>query len=386
MNSFLNFTLFGNTIQKWGIAIAILLGSMVAAVIASWILKNIIRRIVMKTKSELDDHLLDAVERPVVVYVNIYALWYVLHRVVTLSPGAQGKLGVLIDLLIVYNTAWLLSRVFDKILEHILIPLAEKTKSELDDILLPLFKSSLKGIVYTVATIVMINKMGYSVGAILTSFGIGGLAVALAAKDTIANVFGGIVVLTSRPFKVGERIKFQNYWAEVIEISLRNTRLQHPDFGYVISVPNSHFLTNPVINIQKNFGYLYFLDVRLSIRTTPEQLMEAMNIIGDLVVNDARAKLKDLRFVDFNGSAFTLRAYLHVLKFSDRHSVRTDIRMGIHRRFHVNHIHFAEIPYAEITMDDTPREAHDTDFNALEYVKNLQARDKAVPAPPMEKK
>lgn len=363
--------------KNWGYTTGSILAISLASIFVYWLFKNILKKATHHTSTHLDDHLVEAAQYPVLVYINTYGVWTVLHKFLSFSSGVEDSLQTVLHTVIVFNTAWLLVRILDKILEYYLIPLAEKTESDLDDILLPLLKGSQKWIIFTVAAVIGISRAGYNVSAILTSFGIGGLAVALAAKDTIANIFGGIIVLTSRPFKAGERIKFQSYWAEVLEISLRTTKLQHPDFGYIISVPNSYFLTNPVINIQKSAGYLFFLDLRLSITTEPSMLKKAMEIMADVVAQNPRVVLKDVRFIDFLQSAFTLRAYFHVEQFSQRHIARTEIRLEIQRLFHANDIHFAEIPIVDVNTTSSENIITDG-FNIEEFLDNKK-RSQTLP-------
>lgn len=377
-----SFKILDNAVKNWGwtfLSFGLVLG---ASFLFYWIVQNIIHRITKNTKTDLDDHIVKACQYPVIIYANLFAFRKIINHFLVFSGSTGSKINFLISIIIIFNTAWLVSRLLDKILEHYLIPLAMKTESDLDDILLPLLKNSQKSIMFTIATIVALSKAGYNVSAILTSFGIGGLAVALAAKDTIANIFGGIIVLTSRPFKAGERIKFQDYWAEVLEISLRSTKLQHPDFGYIISVPNSWFLTNPVINIQKSAGFLFFLDTRISITSSPEDLQKGFEIIGETVTGNERVTLMDLRFEDYSSGAFVLRAYFHVHMFAERHKARSEIRVEIQRRFFEHNIRFADTAWTEVKpAEELP--PPQKPFKFTEYVKSLKknAPDEAFHKP-----
>jgi MscS family membrane protein len=105
---------------------------------------------------------------------------------------------------------WLLFRGVD-VLSFYLLSAAARTDSKLDDQLVPIIKKSLKAFVGILVFIAILQTLGYSVGSLLAGLGIGGLAVAMAAQETLSNLFGGIVIFADRPFRVGD-------WVQVDQI------------------------------------------------------------------------------------------------------------------------------------------------------------------------
>ena len=91
------------------------------------------------------------------------------------------------------------------------------------------------------AIILGLNNAGYDVGAIVAGLGIGGLALALAAQDSVKNLFGGFTIFVDKPFKVKDRIKISGFDGAVEEIGIRSTRIRTLD-GRMVTIPNSKFL------------------------------------------------------------------------------------------------------------------------------------------------
>ena len=99
-------------------------------------------------------------------------------------------------------------------------------------------------LIWIIGIIVALNNAGYDVMALIAGLGIGGLALAMAAKDTVANVFGGFTIFTDRPFSMGDRIVISGFDGTVKEIGIRSTRLQTLA-GREVSIPNSKLCRFP---------------------------------------------------------------------------------------------------------------------------------------------
>jgi len=89
----------------------------------------------------------------------------------------------------------------------------------------PILRKGLRSSIWAFGLILALNNAGYDVGALIAGLGIGGLALAMAAKDFVSNMFGGITVFVDQPFKVGDRIQISGYDGTIEEIGLRSTRL-----------------------------------------------------------------------------------------------------------------------------------------------------------------
>ena len=125
-----------------------------------------------------------------------------------------------------------------------------QTESRLDDQLIPLVRKAFKIAVALVVAVIVVEKMGLSPNSLIAGLSIGGLALALAAKDTIANLFGSVVVFTDQPFQVGDGIQVGSVEGVVEEVGLRSTRIRGWD-RTMATVPNQQFTSASVVNLSE---------------------------------------------------------------------------------------------------------------------------------------
>ena len=123
---------------------------------------------------------------------------------------------------------------------------AGETEDKLDDMIVPMVSGTVKVILVTIGVLLVVQNLGYSVSSLITGLGIGGAALALASKDTLANMFGALVVFLDRPFNVGDWISLNGFEGTVEEIRFRTTMIRTFDNSLVM-MPNS-YLTNACVN------------------------------------------------------------------------------------------------------------------------------------------
>jgi MscS family membrane protein len=111
--------------------------------------------------------------------------------------------------------------------------------------LAPVLARSCQVFFYLIAVLLVLQNLGYNVAGLLAGLGIGGLAVALAAKETLANLFGSLALLIDRTFQVGDTIKQGDIEGVVVNIGLRSTRVRTAE-GYIVSIPNQ-LMTNAAV-------------------------------------------------------------------------------------------------------------------------------------------
>ncbi|OQX57585.1 MAG: hypothetical protein B5M52_07065, partial [Helicobacteraceae bacterium 4484_230] len=230
-------TYYHNTILEWIIALALIVATVVFAKMIYIGAGSFVKKLTKKTKNEFDDLLVDMLEEPMVFAIIILGVWYSLQTL-NMTAAAESVLGRAYYILIIFDVAWLVSRLMDAVVKKYVQPFVSKTEGKLDDQLLPLLRKGIKLSIWVVAILVALNNAGYNVSALLASLGIGGLAFALAAKDTIANLFGSFTIFIDKPFEVGDRIVVQGYDGIVVEVGLRSTRLRTLN-GRMVTLANS---------------------------------------------------------------------------------------------------------------------------------------------------
>jgi MscS family membrane protein len=340
-----------NTVGDWLISAAIVLATVITAKIIYWIIKNIIKKVTNKTKSNLDDLLLDSLQQPVIFGMVVFGIWYS-FQILTFPDRVDDIINKAYFFLIIINITWFIARIVASLIEEYLVPIVEKTESDLDDQLLPIIRKTLKGLIWTVGTIIALNNVGFDVGAVIAGLGIGGLALAMAAKDTVSNVFGGVMVFTDKPFKIKDRIIIDGFDGVIEEIGIRSTRLRTLA-GRIVTIPNAKFTDGMVENISVEPTRKVVINLGLTYDTTPEKMELAMKLLQE--INDANPHTRENPIISFNNFGdFSLGILFiyYILKGEDILAVQTEINMEILKQFNANKLEFAfptQTIHAQIT-------------------------------------
>lgn len=148
----------------------------------------------------------------------------------------------------------------------------------------PILMRLLKVVLAFIAITGVLQSQGYSVSSILAGFGIGGLAVGMAAKDTLANIFGSISILSDRVYKIGDYVKIDGIEGYVEDVNIRSTKIRDLD-NFLITVPNNiaaNALITNVSNAKKRFLNLTF---GVTYSTDNEKLKQAQQILRETAIN-----------------------------------------------------------------------------------------------------
>lgn len=161
MDAFFHTRYYDNTILEWLISFGIIFGSVIVGKIVYWVCGTFVRKLTARTRTKLDDIIVDMVEEPLVFAITLAGIWYGLSRL-NLSETAEGWISGVLQFLIVMCVAWLITRLADSLFTEFLAPLAEHSETDLDDQLLPLARKATKIIVWSIAGIVAANNAGYN--------------------------------------------------------------------------------------------------------------------------------------------------------------------------------------------------------------------------------
>ncbi len=284
MFKFFNTLYFGNTFGQWATAFLTILLSVVVGRALYLIFGRWVKRFTKESGTKLDDILVGMVRGPVVLIIILVGIRAGLG-ILTL-PGLLGRwIDSAFQFLIPLLAAWLLVRLYDTIHQEYLVPFAEKTETNLDNQLLPVIRAGLKIVFWSLGVVIGLNNAGYNVTAILAGLGIGGLAFALAAQDTVSNIFGGITIFIQKPFKVGDRIEVADFDGWVKEIGIRNSTIE--DFsGQQIVMPNKMFIDSPVRNIDTQSAYWIEMSLNLRYDTPPDKIEIVLSRLKEIAANN----------------------------------------------------------------------------------------------------
>lgn len=341
MLDFLQKDFYWNTTGEWLLAFAIIIGSVLLGRAVFWVFSNVVKKLTAKTKTNIDDIIIDMVEEPISFAVAILGIWYGLDSL-NLPDVAHVWINRIYYLLIIFNVAWLVNRVIDALIEEYLVPIIEKSESDLDDQLLPILRKGIHAAVWIMAVIVGLNNAGYDVGALIAGLGIGGLAFALAAQDTVANFFGGITIFVDKPFTVNDWIIINGHEGIVEEVGIRSTRIRTFP-GRLITIPNKVFAESAIENVAAEPSRRVILTLGLTYDTDHNRIKEALSILNEIHTKYAhQLEEKHLELFDsFGDFSLNVKFIYYIKKGEDIFQLNSTINLEILERFNNAGLEFA---------------------------------------------
>lgn len=208
--------------------------------------------------------------------------------------------------------------------------------------LVPVLSKAIKALIVVVSTLVVLDNVGVNITGLIASLSIGGLALGLAAQDTVANLFGAVAVLVDKPFKVGDRVQFDQVDGVVEVIGLRSTRIRNLD-GHLITVPNKTMGNATVTNVTLRPTIRTVMNIGLVYDTTPEQLDKATRILGEILRGHPGTKEATVAFNRFGDFSLNILA-VHIWKDADHKAYLQglqEMNLEIKRRFDAEKLSFA---------------------------------------------
>lgn len=187
-----------------------------------------------------------------------------------LPIAAASAVSVLVRVLVVTSLVWALYRMVD-VLVVVLSRRAAVTESKLDDQLVPLVRKAMKVFVVIAGALFILQNLDVDVGSLLAGLGLGGLAFALAAKDTLANLFGSVMIFLDRPFQIGDWIRIGETEGVIEEVGFRSTRIR-TFYNSVVTVPNANFTESQIDNLGRREFRRCTVTLNLTYDTTAEQM------------------------------------------------------------------------------------------------------------------
>lgn len=340
MSDFLEKTFYNNTLYQWGISLLIVLGFVIIAKIIFWIFKRIVRKATAKTQTRLDDLLIDMIEEPIVVFVVLLGILLAFQQLV-FPNWLDDWLKKALHVAITVNFTWLVARTIDTIIKEYLAPMVAASENQLDDQILPIARKGIRTIIWILGILLALNNAGYNVGALLAGLGIGGIALAMAAKDTVANMFGGLTIFVDKPFKIKDRIKIGGYDGIVEEIGIRSSRIRTLE-GRLVTIPNHKFTDSFVENVTSEPNRKVSLNLGLTYDTPPEKMELAMKILKDIHAKDPG--LDDniwLVFDSFGDFSLGINFVYYISAGQDKTEVMSRLHLNILKQFNEAGLEFA---------------------------------------------
>ena len=345
-----------NAVWQWAVLLGVLLVTFIVGRIISFVLINQGKRLTEGKRFTAVGMIFGSLAKPsamLVLALGLYSARAFMRFDAVIFPDAADDQKTFLWLwtsvcktIAVIAVGWAVYRLVD-VLEMFLLRLTSRTHTQLDDQLVPIVRKTLRVFVIIVAGLFIAqNIFNWNIGALLAGLGIGGLAFALAAKDTLANFFGSITIFTDRPFQMGERVRIGDHDGIIEEVGFRSTRVRTLA-GHLVTIPNSVVAGSPVENIGRRPYIKRVLDVTITYDTPPEKVARAVEIIREML--DARKshfptdKPGRIYFNEFNAASLNIVVYYWFTPpdWWDYLEFTHDFNMELLRRFNEEAIEFA---------------------------------------------
>ncbi|MBT3836033.1 mechanosensitive ion channel family protein [Candidatus Woesearchaeota archaeon] len=301
-----------NSYLEAGILIVL---SIVLAQILLLLFGQYLKKFAKKTKTKLDDLIFERTRKPLFYLILVYGL-----RLATISLGINGFVQQIINSLLAIVFIFIILRALDVFLETWGTSFAQKTKSNIDDVLLPLFQKSARVIFVIIAIMWVLAIWEINIGPYLAGVGISGIVLGLALQDALKNIFGGITLVLDKTYIVGDKIKLESGDVGTIhDIGLRSTKMITFD-NEIIYVPNGYLANSRVQNYTRpspkvrtnvEFGVDYGTDIQKVKKIVLKALSEMEGLLDEpapdvifLSMGDFALQFKALFWVDQWGEAF----------------------------------------------------------------------------------
>lgn len=328
--------LLSKTIGQWTYlelltALAIIFaGIIVRFIVTSFIAKRAIA-LTEKTETEADDVAIKAVVSPLGNVVILVAVYLALRTLAGEYPLLLERIRIAFNVIMIIMIARVILKLIDAA-SIFLILLTDKTDTSLDDQIVPLLRKTAKVFVCVIAFITVLQGLGISITGMVAGLGIGGLALAMAAKDTLANLFGSVTILIDRPFKVGDTISTGSTAGTVAEIGLRSTRIETFD-KTMISIPNAEMANATVENTSARPRRKVSMQIGLTYDTTPDQIRQVIAGINKLLADHPGVDPdgQNVRFTNFGDSTLDINFKYFTIDtgFDGFSQVKQDIGLSI---------------------------------------------------------
>ncbi len=265
--------------------------------------------------------------------------------ILVLSEGINELLVTIADLLLVVSFGYAIYWLVD-VPHALLARLAEKSDSKLDDMMVPVVRRCLR-ITIVILVLVQIAQIlsDKPITSIIAGLGIGSLAIALAAQDSLKNFFGSLIIFTDKPFELGDRIVVDGFDGPVEDVGLRSTKIRTLD-GHLVTIPNGELANKFIKNIGKRPFIKRVANITVTYDTSSEKLDRAIDILKELLDNHEgmnEEKPPRVFFNEFNDASLNIIVFYwyHPPDYFDYLAFTEKFNKEVFRRFNEEGIEFA---------------------------------------------
>ncbi len=332
----------------------------------AFISKKIIKPIVSKTKTDLDDKILAASGSAIYrlsflagIFISVEIFKDGIKSESKFLPKPLKEIYPFLDNLVAITESLLFIaliiillvvsfRYVNVILDWYSEKIDASDNRNLSGSLFPLLKKVFKIILFALAIVIVLAKFSVDISAFVVSLGVGSLAIALAAQETLSNMISGFIIMTDRPFRIGDRIRYaDNQVGDVVDIGIRSTKILDFDNNIVI-IPNNEIVKSRLVNITyPNSLTRVVVDVGVAYGTDIKKVKEILLKIANEDPDCSKQMAPDVFLINFGASSLDFRLIARTDDYRNAWAMQCRLREKIYEEFNKNNI---EIPFTQIVV------------------------------------
>ncbi len=314
---------------------------------------NVILKILMKkaekTNTKIDDIILHAIGKPLYILVIVAGIYYAIHQTPYLADilNRYDEVYKSRHFILTIFVTWIVATLAKRIIKEYGYDIAARTEGDMDDRLVALADMSVTYIIWFIGIITALSGLGYEITPFITTMGIAGLAIALAAQNLLSNVFGGVTITIDQLYKKGDRVEMGGVYGDVYDIKPRYTRIKTLN-NTMITIPNAKVINEQIINYSvPDTSVRVKIPVGVAYGTDPIKVDEILIDIADKTPLVLREPKPLVRFTEYASSSQNFELIIWVKHYDDRHPIIDHIFREIYSRFKKERI---EIPFNQMDV------------------------------------
>ena len=316
------------------IQIAIALGIVITFKILSSLVSKLIIKIFRAKNKEKTDVRKNPFYRPIktiFTFVGVFVALNFLKETISISVALEAIINKALKIAMIIFVAKAFGEGLDE-KNGLFAKMKTKSNKEIDPGTMSVILKVIRVIIYIIAAFMVISELGYNISGFITSLGIGGVVITLAAQDTAKSLIGGALIILDKPFKVGDYIKVGTFEGAVEEITFRSTNIRTLD-NSVLHIPNSEMSISAIINYSEMEKRRYFsrltleLNTRLeNVETVKNQIQQMLQSREDIIQDSVTVKFEN---ISVNGMELLVIGYINETDYGKFLEIKEQINYAI---------------------------------------------------------
>ena len=311
----------------------------------------LVRKLTHRTKTKIDDIVWNIINTPIIVLLFVYGFVAAMD-LLPISAQFIALINKIYEVALILVVTYLVYKVFHDIMIYESRELAKRTKSKIDDILLPVVEKIGDIIISIAGFLWLLTAFDIDITVFLVGLGGVGLIIGLAAQDVLANFFAGMHILLDHPFSIGDYIKLEgtNTVYRIEKVGVRSTKAYDVFNHEQVVIPNKMLAGDKIINMMKpdemgkvkfSVGVAYGADVDRVMKV----IEDVVNSHPEIIKREDKKPL--VRLVDFGDSSLNFLIIAWIPNIMDQWRVAHELRIALYNRFREEGI---EIPFPQLDV------------------------------------